>query len=137
MSEENVTNQRLEGVFAEGKPVTVSDIIVAQDVEYARIPGFKSGTVFVIQSLTAGDLIEWSEANEGEAKRTAGLRLIVKSLVDGEPGIDDGATGKTILTDKHIGLLRSKSHKVTENIVKSILKLNGMTVKGEKDAKND
>ena len=106
------------------KILSIDDIIAADDKEFATIPGFKAGEVFRIQSLTAGDMIEWSEANEGEAKRTAGLRLIVKSLVD--------ATGKRIATDEHIGTLRKKSHRVTEGIVKEILKLNGMTVKDGK-----
>ncbi len=104
------------------KILSMEDVIAANDVEYATIPGFKDGEVFRIQSLTAGDLIEWSSANEGEAKRTAGLRLIVHSLVDKD--------GKRIANDTHIATFRAKSHKVTERIVKEILKLNGMNVKG-------
>ena len=120
------------------KVLSMEDIATADDVEYAKIPGFKSGQVFAIGSLTAGDLIEWSEANEGEAKRTAGLRLICKSLVDGIPGEDQGATGKRIATDsKNIQVFRTKSHKVTERIVKEILNLNGMNLKVEEAAKKD
>lgn len=110
--------------------LSMDDVLAANDVEYAEIEGFtKGGKTFRIQSLTAGDLIEWSEANEGEAKRTAGLRLIVKSLVD--------ADGKRIADDTHIAVFRKKSHKVTERIVKEILKLNGMNVKAEAEAKKD
>ena len=109
--------------------LTAQDILVADDIEYTKIPGFKPGQVFRIKSLTAGDLIEWSEANSGEAKRTAGLRLIIKSLVDGE--------GKLIMSDRHIEMLKLKTHKVTERIVKEILHHNGMNVKQDKDAKND
>lgn len=116
--------------------LSLDDIMKEDDVEYARLPGFKPGQVFVIQSLTAGDLIEWTEANEGEAKRTAGLRLIVKSLVDGEPGKDANATGKRIMNDTHIAVLRQRGHKTTERIVKAILELNGMNVKKDADAKN-
>jgi hypothetical protein len=97
---------------------TVDDMLAAEDVEYTTVPGW-SGTIR-IGSLTAGDMIEWSEANEGEAKRTAGLRLIVKSLVNSD--------GKRIGQDRHIPQLRAKSHKVTESIVKAILKLNGFDV---------
>jgi hypothetical protein len=110
------------------KILSLTDILNADDVEYATVPGFKPGEAFRIQSLTAGDMIEWSEANAGDAKRTAGLRLIIKSLVD-----DKGAP---ILDDTHIATLRNKSHKVTERVVKEILKLNGMNVK-EDAAKND
>lgn len=113
--------------MANEKILSMDDILAAEDVEYANVEGFKPGEVFRIQSLTAGDLIEWSEANEGEAKRTAGLRLIVKSLVDKD--------GKRIAGDEHIATFRKKSHKVTERIVREILKLNGMTVTGPSEAK--
>jgi hypothetical protein len=111
------------------KILSMDDVLAATDVEYALVPGFKLGEVFRIQSLTAGDMIEWSEANEGEAKRTAGLRLIVKSLIDGD--------GKRIADDGHIATLRKRSHKVTERLVKEILKLNGINVKTDADAKKD
>lgn len=104
----------------------------AKDVEYATIDGFKAGEKFRIGSVTSGDMIEWSEANEGEAKRTAGLRLITKSLVGPEPEnvryADD---------PKNIARLRVYRHKETERIVKEILKLNGMNLKTETDAKKD
>lgn len=127
--------------YPNGKPVSVEDMLQAAEgtnsTEYKRVPGFKPGQVFVIASVTAGDLIEWSEANEGEAKRTAGLRLIVKSVVDGEPGKDEGATGRRIMDDTHIALLRKLQHKTTENVVKAILNLNGMNIKDEAAAKKD
>jgi hypothetical protein len=124
--------------FPRGKPVKLEDIFSEDTKEYARAPGLIENQVFVLQNLTAGDLIEWSEASEGsEQKRLAGLRLIVKSTVDGEPGIDPGAQGVPIFDESHIGLLRKKSHKKTEAIVKAILKLNGMRVKGDSDQKNE
>lgn len=109
---------------------SMADIEAAQDMEYAVVEGFKEGQKLRIGSLTAGDLIEWSEANEGEAKRTAGLRLITKSLVGPEP------ENKRYADDpKNIQIFKRKSHKVTERLVKEILKLNGMNVKD--DAKKD
>ena len=111
------------------KILSMDDIMAADDVEYATIPGFKDGEVFRIRSLDAGALIDWSEANSTEAKRTAGLRLIVQSLVDG--------AGKRIADDTHIAVLRKKSHKVTERVVKEVLKLNGMNVAAETAAKKD
>lgn len=109
---------------------TMEEILSADDVEFATIEGFTKDKPFRIGSLSAGDLIEWSEANEGEAKRTAGLRLICKSLVDSK--------GKRFAADaKNIQVFRMKSHKVTERIVKEILKLNGLGVKDAEKAKND
>lgn len=101
----------------------------ASEVEYAVIEGFNPKKKIRIGSVNAGDMIEWSEANEGEAKRTAGLRLIVKSLVN--------AKGERIGSDKDIPKLRVMRHNVTERIVKEILKLNGMSVKQDAAAKND
>jgi len=106
---------------------TMDEMLAAPDVEYAVIEGW-NGQIR-IGSLTAGDMIEWSEANEGEAKRTAGLRLIVKSIVNSQ--------GTRIGTEKHIATLRTKSHKVTEKIVREILKLNGMNVKVGEEPKKD
>jgi len=105
---------------------TMDEMLSASDVEYTNIEGWNG--MIRIGSLTAGDMIEWSEANEGEAKRTAGLRLIVKSIVNSQ--------GQRIGQDKHIAMLRTKSHKVTEKIVKEILKLNGMNVKADEPKKD-
>jgi hypothetical protein len=120
---------------AEGKIYASMDEILASgasDVEYALVDGFKPGEKVRIGSVTAGDIIAWSEANEGEAKRTAGLRLICRSLVGPAPGnvryADD---------DKNIAKFRTMRHKETERIVREILKLNGMNVKAEADAKKD
>lgn len=104
----------------------------ASGVEYMYVEGFKSGEKVRIGSVTAGDMIDWSEANEGEAKRTAGLRLITKSLVGPEP------TNTRYADDpKNIKLFRGMRHKETERIVKKILELNGMSVKTDADAKKD
>lgn len=105
------------------KVMSVDELLTGEDIEFAEIPGFKPGSVIRIKSVTAGDIIEWTEAGEGEAKRTAGLRLIVKSLVNDK--------GVRIADDTHIPKLRQISHKTAERIVREILKLNGMDVKVE------
>jgi len=102
----------------------------AGEVEYAIIDGFKPGQKIRIGSVTAGDILEWQEANEGEAKKTAGLRLITKSLVGPEPNNTRYAD-----SPKFIEKFKQLRHKEAERIVREILKLNGMNVK-EKDAKN-
>jgi len=97
---------------------SVDDMLAADDTEYTYVDGW-NGRIR-IGSLSAGDMIEWTEANEDQ-KRTAGLRLILKSIVDPQ--------GKRIGNEKkHLELLRQKSHKVTERLVKEILKLNGFNV---------
>lgn len=109
---------------------SMEEIDASVDIEYAIIDGFTEGKPFRIGSVTAGDIIEWSEASEGEAKRTMGLRLICKSLVNSK--------NERFASDlKNIAVFRRKSHKVTERIVKEILKLNGMNVKDDAAKKAD
>lgn len=103
-----------------------------KDVEYRMIDGYQPGEKFRIGSLSAGDLIVWSEANEGEAKRTAGLRLICQSLVGPEP-----ENKRYAADDKYIQFFRARSHKTTERIVEDILDLNGLRAKQQADAKKD
>ena len=126
----------IEKVLAEAEPEEIvdsmADILSAATIEYAVIPGFKPGQKLRIGSLSAGDMIEWSEANEGEAKRTAGLRLITKSLVGPAP------TNKRYADDpKNIAAFRTMPHKETEKIVQSIIKLNGLKVGQDDAAKKD
>lgn len=117
---------RLKAAEAEEQDIIANadEIASSNDVEYAYVKAW-NGKKVRIQSLTAGDLIEWSEANE-EAKQTAGLRLIVKSLVDKD--------GNTYMTDKHIVMLKKKSHGINEDIVKAILVLNHIRTKQQMDA---
>jgi hypothetical protein len=113
---------------ADDELLSMAEITATNDIEYAIVPAW-GGKKVRIASVTANDIIQWSEANEGEAKRTMGLRLITRSLVDKD--------GKRISGDHDIPMLRTKSHKITEAIVKAILKLNGMNVKAEEASKND
>jgi len=109
---------------------TIEEIEAGEDIEYALVPGYKEDESFRIGSLTAGDMIEWAEANEGDEKRTAGLRLITKSLVN--------TKGVRYATDpKNLAVFRKKNHKTTERIVMAILELNGMNVKKDNEAKKD
>lgn len=106
---------------------SMDDIPVTLDTEFAVIEGFTKEQSLRIGSLTAGDMIEFSEANEGEAKKTAGLRLITKSLVGPEPGNVRYADNP-----KNIAVFRMKTHKTTDRIVREILKLNGIEMRDDK-----
>lgn len=111
---------------------SMEDILGASEVEYRTINGFKEGEQVQIGSVSAGDMIEWSEASEGPAKKTAGLRLLCKSLVG--PASDY----KRYADDpKNIDKFRALPHKVVQRIVEEILDLNGLNVKKDKEAKND
>lgn len=124
--------------MAEQRILTVDETLSADDVEYAVIPTWKvkdpkTGEMVQgytrIGSLSAGDIIEWRETNEGPAKRTMGIRLLVNSLVD-EKGFRIG-------TPAHYEAFKKKSNANMERILAEIVKLNGMTVKAEEKVKND
>lgn len=128
------------------KFLSVADIESAKDEEYSEVEAW--GGTFIAGSLTADDFIEWQEANEGPAKRTAGLRLITRSMCGPLPGCPacDGKPGKEVKhvgehtrigTDKHIEMLKQKSVKATEKVVGEIVRLNGLKVKGADSPKND
>lgn len=111
---------------------SMEDILGASEVEYRIINGFREGEKVQIGSVSAGDMIEWSEASEGEAKRTAGLRLLCKSLVGPAPEYKRYADDP-----KNITKFRALPHKTVQRIVEEILDLNGLRVKQDEKAKND
>lgn len=119
MAEETKVAESLEELEADGT-----------GCEYKIIEGFAKGKSIIIGSLTAGDLMEWTEAGEGEAKKTAGSRLITKSLCNSK--------GERYAEDpKNIALFRKKDHKASERIIKEILALNGLEVKEQESTKKD
>lgn len=111
---------------------SIDDMLANDDIEIKKIPAWKrkDGTQghILIASLTAGDMIEFVEANEGPAKRTAGLRLIIKSLVNSK--------GERIGKMTDIERLKTRNSRITNQIVDEILKLNGLDKKSQDESKN-
>lgn len=103
-------------IKAEEKFLGVDEMLSADDVQYAVVDAW--GGKVRIGSLTASDMIEFVETNDTPAKKTAGLRLIIKSLVD--------ARGSRIGDMKHLEALGKKNHTVTNRIIAEVLKLNGL-----------
>lgn len=98
------------------KLMSMDDIMNADDVKYKVIDAF--GGKVRIGSLNAGDMIEFIESNEGPAKKTAGVRLIIKSLVDKD--------GVRIGTEKHLQGMLKRNAEAVNRVVGEILELNGM-----------
>jgi hypothetical protein len=112
---------------AEKKYLSMDEILAVDDIQYADVEAF--GGLIRIGSLSAGDMIDWIEANEDPAKkRIAGINLIVKSLVD--------ETGARIGRDENTEVLKKKDNRTLGKIVNTILELNGMKPKAAADAKN-
>jgi hypothetical protein len=118
----------------------MDDINDATSIEFRELNGFKPGQMVWIGSLTAGDIIEWTEAGEDkEAKRTAGLRLMSKSLVSVEP--ETGKPGPSSVryanNDASLAVFRSKNQADCQRIIGAILELNGLNAKADASAKKD
>jgi hypothetical protein len=117
-------------VAAPTKLLSLEEIENLEDVQFVEVevPEWKGTLRF--GSLNAGDMIDFVESNDGPAKRTAGLRLIVKSLVD--------ATGQRIGEDKLLQTLKKRDARVCNRLVEAILKLNGIDSKKTSEvSKND
>ena len=118
-----------------GSVLNFEDIVETKtDVQFAEIPvpewKTKDGKESLrIGSLTGEDMIEWTEANEGPAKKTAGIRLIIRSLVDDQ--------GNRIGQDTMIQPLLKRNSAVLNRIVRAVLKLNGMDKAANELAKNE
>lgn len=92
------------------------------------------GGLVTIGSLSSADMIEWLESNDDPTKkREAGLRLIVKSIVNGEH--------EHLPEEQHDEFLqhfRIKDARENGKVVKRILELNGLNkVRAASLLKND
>lgn len=109
--------------------LSADDILGTDDTEYTQVKAW-AGRPLMLQSLTAGDMIDFVQSNEGPAKHTAGVRLIIKSAVY-------PTTKQRMFKDSDLEKLKSKNSKITNVIVDAILKLNGLDKKTQDAAKND
>jgi hypothetical protein len=100
------------------KILSMDEYLEADDVEYVTVPLPDGKGSLRFGSLDAGSMLDFIDSNDGPAKRTAGLRLIIQSLVDDK--------GVRIGSDKHLNGLKKKNAAFTNRLVGEILKLNGM-----------
>jgi hypothetical protein len=117
-----------EKVSEKKKLLGIDEIVEAQDIQFTEVEVPEWGGTIRLGSLDAGELINFIEANDGPAKRNAGLRLIIKSLVNED--------NKRIGTDAHLEHFKKKNAKVCSRLVDEILKLNGLDAKGKDVPKN-
>jgi hypothetical protein len=114
--------------MSETKYLTPEDVETVNDIRYVDATAW--GGTLRFGSLPAEDMIEFLESNEGPAKKTAAIRIIVKSWVD--------ADGKRIGTEKHIQMLKKKDSATISELVGVILKLNKLGQKGQlEEIKNE
>jgi hypothetical protein len=115
--------------MSDEKILSMAEYLETDDVQYAVVPLPNGKGNLRFGSLSAGDMLDFIDSNEGPAKRTAGLRLIVQSMVDAE--------GKRIGSDKDLVGLKKKNAQITNKLVGEILKLNGMDEAAKKVLGNE
>ena len=102
------------------------ELEAAEGVEYATIKAY--GLTFEVGQVSSFDMIEWVESNEDPAKsREAGLRLLVKSLVD--------KNRQRIPKADHARMVKvfgNKSNLANGKVIAVILRLNGMDKAAQK-----
>lgn len=111
------------------KFLSIDDIDSADDIKIISREVPEWGGHLLLGSLPSSEMIDWVEASEGPAKRTAGLRLLVKSLVNEK--------GERIGTDRHLQIFKKKSAVVCNQILDDIIALNGLNKKAQAEIKND
>ena len=110
------------------KVLSLDEMLEKSDVQFDEIYVPEWDGKVRIGTLTAGDMIDWVESNEGPARRTAGLRLLIKSLVDPD--------GNRIGNDRHLELFKKKSAFTVNKLVNAVLELNGLKKSQAEDVKN-
>lgn len=100
--------------------LSIEQMLAADDVEYREVAAW--GGKVRLRSLSSEDMIEWIEGNRNgdpEVRRTSGLNLIVKSLVDKD--------GNHIGKPEHVAAFQKKSAIVTGRIVNAVMDMNGLS----------
>ena len=138
MAENEVPETEAEAIDAEEQYIlSVDEMLAADDVEYKTIATWKvkgrNGQMVQgytrIRSLTAEQVQKWRDAADGPAKKNAGIRLFVDSLVDKE--------GRPIGNAGHYEAFRKKSNAIQDKVLDQILEMNNLKPKQQTAVKND
>lgn len=115
------------------KSLSLDDFLKLDDTEYTTITIPEWNNVEVrLRSITAKDMIEWTERNDGEEKKTAAARLFVLCWVNdkGERQVTGEAAEAVI---KKVENLR---HSAIDRIYSALSKLNNLGKQAPEEAKN-
>ena len=117
--------------------LSFDDIVTTDDVEYRDVPVKnwpKVGETNIVRigTCSAEDLIEWSEENEVDRK-SAGLRLLAKSMVDANNVRFASVPGAV---ERLVKTLSKRSSNAINKLVQEALDLNQLTPESQAKAKN-
>lgn len=108
------------------KVLSMEEMLAAPDVEYREVEAW--GGLVRLGSLSAEQMIQFVEDNTDEkAKRVAGIRMIVSSMVNTE--------GERIGKDEHVPLLLKKDAATTNRLVEVVMEMNGLNKAKAEEAK--
>ena len=109
------------------KILSIDDMLAAPNSQFMEVEAW--GGLVRIGSLSAQEMIEFVEGNEDpKRRRIAGIRMIVRSLVDEE--------GNHVGTEAHVNAFLKKDAATTNRLVEAIMELNGMREPKVKEVKN-
>ncbi len=110
------------------KVLSIEDMLAAPNTQFMEVNAW--GGMVRLGSLSAEELIEFVEGNEDpKAKRVAGIRMIVRSLVN--------EAGERVGTEAHVPAFLKKDAATTNKLVEAVMELNGMREPKVKEVKND
>ena len=106
--------------MSEKKIASFEDMREADGIEYDTVDAY--GITVQLGSASSATMIEWSEGNNDPAKkREAGLRLLVKSLVN-----DNKERVPEDKIEEMMASFRKKSSKENNKVIAKVLTLNGL-----------
>jgi hypothetical protein len=102
------------------KILTIDDIFEVKDTRFLEIEVPEWGGSIRVAALSAGDMIDFVESNSGPAQKTAGIRLIILSLVDEQ--------GNRIGKPEMIERFRKRDTRAMNRVVDALMELNDMNL---------
>lgn len=118
--------------MSDKKILSLTDIKVKNTVRYEEVEAY-GGTVR-IGSVSSAQMLDWVAENSDEKlKTTAGLRLLVRSIVD-----EDGERFPEADHEGLVEIFRNKDARDNGLVIRAALELNGLERAAKKldDAKN-
>lgn len=108
--------------MSEQKPVASLDEVLQSDgTHYTTVEAY--GKTIRLGSLSSSDMLEWLEENDHpDKKKAAGLRILVKSIVDA-----DGKRYEESKREDIVKVFASKDNKENSIVIAKVLELNGLT----------
>jgi hypothetical protein len=100
--------------------LTPEDIFGADDRRFLEIPIPEWRGKLRFGALSAGEMMDFTDSNQGAAKKTSGLRLIIISMVD--------AAGNRIGKLNTLDQWKKKDTKVVNGIIDKLMSFNDMNI---------